>query len=182
VWDYSSENAAVLRGRGCRRVFCLPIGFHPGLERIRHRPEAEKDIDVLFYGAINDRRRAVIGELKRRLRTEWLFGVYGEERDSCIARARMVLNVHFHAAKILEQVRLSYLLNNRCFVVSEEAEQNPFGDGIVVGTFAELPDLCQRFAAQPEARREIAARGYQAFRRRPMVEHLRRVLREMSLL
>jgi hypothetical protein len=108
--------------------------------------------------------------------------VYGEERDSCIARARMVLNVHLHAAKILEQVRLSYLLNNRCFVVSEEAEQNPFGDGIVVGTFAELPDLCQRFAAQPEARREIAARGYQAFRRRPMVEHLRRVLREMSLL
>jgi len=49
AWDYSAENVGFLRGRGFERVGLLPLGYHPGLERIRHRPEAGKDIDVLFY-------------------------------------------------------------------------------------------------------------------------------------
>ena len=152
------------------------------LERIRHRKEADKDIDVLFYGAVNDRRKGVVHELRKRLRTEWLFGIYGEERDAYIARAKIVLNVHFYEAMILEQVRLAYLLNNRCFVVSEEVEANPFGDGVVVGPLGDLPEICEKYAARPEERRERADRGYRAFQQQPMVEHLRAVLAEMSLL
>jgi len=182
VWDYSPENAEFLRRRGFEKTMCLPLGYHPRLERIRHRQEANKDLDVLFYGAVNDRRRGVVHELQKRLRTEWLFGIYGEERDAYIARARIVLNVHFYEAKILEQVRLAYLLNNRCFVVSEAAEHNPFGEGIVWGPIGELPELCERFVARPEERRERADRSYRAFQQQPMVEHLRTVLGEMSLL
>lgn len=182
VWDYSRENAEFLRRRGFEKTLFLPLGYHPRLERIRHRKEADKDIDVLFYGAVNDRRRGVVHELRKRLRTEWLFGIYGKERDAYIARARIVLNVHFYEARILEQVRLAYLLNNRCFVVSEAAEHNPFGEGIVLGPIGELPELCERFVARPEERWERADRGYRAFQQQPMVEHLRAVLGEMSLL
>lgn len=182
VWDYSRENVAFLRQRGFDRALFLPLGYHPRLERIGHRKEAGKDIDVLFYGAVNDRRKRVIREMKKRLRAEWLFGIYGAERDAYIARSKIVLNVHFYQAKILEQVRLAYLLNNRCFVVSEEADRNPFGDGIVLGPIGELPELCERFAARPEERRERAERSYRAFQQQPMVEHLRAVLGEMNLL
>lgn len=182
VWDYSPENAAFLRRRGFNKTMCLPLGYHPRLERIQHRKETDKDIDVLFYGAVNDRRKSVVHELRKRLRTEWLFGIYGEERDAYIARAKIVLNVHFYEAKILEQVRLAYLLNNRCFVVSEEVETNPFGDGLVLGPVGDLPALCEKYAARPEERQERAGRSYRAFQQRPMVEHLRAVLNEMSLL
>jgi hypothetical protein len=182
VWDYSQENVAFLRDRGIRRVQHLPLGYHPRLERIRHRPEAQKDIDVLFYGSMNERRAAVIAELGRRgLRAECLFGVYGDARDACIARARIVLNVHFYQARILEQVRLSYLLNNRCFVISEEAGHNPFGDGVVTGPIEALPDLCAQYARCPQARQEAAARGHESFRQRPMVNYLRPVLGELNL-
>ena len=182
VWDYSRENVAFLRQRGFERALFLPLGYHPRLERIRHRKEADRDIDVLFYGAVNDRRKGVMREMKTRLRAEWLFGVYGEERDAYIARSRIVLNLHFYQAKILEQVRLAYLLNNRCFVVSEEVDRNPFGEGIVLGPLAELPALCERYVACPEERRDLAERAYRAFQQQPMVEHLRGVLGEMNLL
>jgi hypothetical protein len=182
VWDYSPENLDFLRARGISRAMHVPLGYHRRLERIRHRGDASKDIDVLFYGAVNKRRAAVMREIQERLRAEWLFGVYGEERDQYIARSRIVLNLHFYQARILEQVRLTYLLNNRCFVVSEDAEQNPYGDGIVTGPIETLPALCERFAGLPEERQATAERGYQTLRRHPMTDHLRTALHEMDLL
>lgn len=179
VWDYSAQNAAFLRQRGLEKIQLLPLGYHPGLERIEHRPEADKDIDVLFYGSMNQRRTEVLDRLKSMCRTEALFGVYGEARDRFIARARILLNVHFYQAQILEQVRLSYLLNNRCFIVSEQAPQNPFNGGIVCGAVAELPLLCERFLADPEARRRVAEEGYRTFQSRPMTEYLKPVLESL---
>jgi len=182
VWDYSPENVDFLRARGIERVGLLPIGYHRCLEKIRHRDDAEKDIDVLFYGAVNDRRAAVIRQIQSRLRTECLFGVYGADRDAYIARSRIVLNVHFYQAQILEQVRLAYLLNNRCFVISEEAAANPYDGGVVFGPLAELPELCRQYAACPEERRKIAEQGYRTLQQQPMVDHLRRALAELELL
>jgi hypothetical protein len=55
----------------------------------------------------------------RGLRVESAFGCYGEERDALIARARIVLNVHYYESKVFEVVRVSYLLANRKCVLSE---------------------------------------------------------------
>jgi hypothetical protein len=176
VWDYSAENIAFLRARGFDSLALLPLGHHAKLRRIEHRPEADKDVDVLFYGSLNERRAAVLDQLRARRRVQSLFGVYGGERDAWVARSRIVLNLHFYQAQILEQVRLSYLLSNACCVVSEESASNPMAEAVVSGAYGELAELCLDYLADAEARRTQGARALSWIEQRPMAEFLRAVL------
>lgn len=159
----------------------LPLGYHPKLQRIRHRPEREKDADILFYGSMNARRQSVLQRLDRNCRVRSLFGVYGEERDRWIARSRILLNIHFYEVKILEQVRLSYLLNNECFVITEESDPNPFAGGVVCGSYEQLAGLCERYLADPASRNEWAARGLHLLQQRPMTQDLQPLLESLPL-
>jgi hypothetical protein len=180
VWDYSSENIAALRRNGIRRVGELRLGFHPALRKIAQREESAKDVDVLFYGSINERRANVLDALKKRCAVKTLFGVYGDERDGWIARSRIVLNIHHYPSKIMEQVRLSYLLNNECCVISEESERNPFGEGIVSAPYGELAAQCAKYLADRESRGMVAARGLELLERRPMTAELAPLLEEWT--
>ena len=120
VWDYGAENVRRLRARGAGQVRHVPLGYVPQLTRIPVLPPEEQDIDVLFYGAINPRRQAVLeGLIARGLRIEFLSGVYREERDRYVARAKLVLNLHYYPASVFETVRVSYLLANEKAVVAE---------------------------------------------------------------
>ena len=47
------------------------------------------------------------------------FNAYGGKRDALIARAKVVLNIHYYAAQVFEIVRVSYLLANSKAVVTE---------------------------------------------------------------
>jgi len=150
----------------------LPLGHHARMRRIEHRPEADKDVDVLFYGSLNERRAALLDRLRSRCCVQSLFGVYGAERDAWVGRSRIVLNIHFYQAQILEQVRLAYLLGNECFVVSEESTPNPMAEAVASRPYGELPELCLRYLGDAEARREQAARGLHWMEQRPMAELL----------
>ena len=176
IWDYSEDNVALLRAKGFTNVSHLPLGYHPALQRIRQRPEEDKDVDVLFYGARNERRSAVLNQIRERFRLRTLFGVYCEARDHWIARSRVVLNIYFYEMKVAEQVRLSYLMNNGCFVVSEGSDRNDFAEGMVTGSYDGLTGLCEQYLADPEARGMVAARGLELFRQRPMVGFLEPLL------
>lgn len=173
VWDYSDENIAALRNLGITATH-VPIGYAPGLARIERRPE---DIDVLFYGSLNERRRSVLDQLRARgLRVEAAFGLYGRERDALIARSRVVLNMHFYESKVFEIVRVSYLLANGVCVVSETgadpALEAPFAAGIAFEPYERLADRCAALVADPTMRSQIALRGRQLFRRMPMAPGL----------
>jgi hypothetical protein len=173
VWDYSEENIAFLRPKGIEDVRWLPIGFHEALATI---PTQESDVDVLFYGSVNPRRAKVLEDLARDCSVKSLFGVYGDERDAWIARSKIVLNIHYYEAQILEQARLSYLVNNGRFVVSEQSKLNPFGEGIVTAPYERLAETCRVWLERPAQREEIARTGQAVFRTRPMTEYLRSVL------
>ena len=83
----------------------MPIGYAPQLTRIA--PAAE-DVDVLFVGSLNDRRRTVLDALEAKgAKVERVFGVYGPERDGWLARAKICLNLHFYEARVFEVVRVS---------------------------------------------------------------------------
>lgn len=173
VWDYCPENLALLAAAGIRHTRLLPIGFHEKLSVIPHLPA---DVDVLFYGSVNDRRRAVLKALSQRCTLRVLFGVYGDERDRCIARARIVLNLHYYESRIMEQARVSYLLNNGRFVVSEVSQQNPYEGGIVTADYEQLVDCCLNYLRAPAERERIAQAGFAMFQERRMVAYLRAVL------
>jgi spore maturation protein CgeB len=179
VWDYSKENISFLKDMGIRNVKYLPIGYHENLEIIQH--SQEKDIDILFYGLMNDRRANVLDRLKEKTKTEILYGVYGKERDGYIARSKIVLNIHYYPMQIMEQVRLSYLLNNKCFIISEYSSDNPYGDGIITAKYHELIDMCEYYLTEPDERYAIAEKGYCLFKKKDMVANLEKVLeQEMS--
>jgi hypothetical protein len=180
VWDYSKQNIAFLKDIGVRKVRYLPIGYHKNLETIEH--SREKDIDILFYGCLNDRRANILNRLKQIAKTEFLFGVYGKQRDSYIARSKIVLNMHFYPMQIMEEVRVSYLLNNKCFIVSEECGHNPYGEGIVTAKYDELVDVCEYYLTRPDERQAMAERGYRMFKENDMTTNLSKVLRNSTLI
>lgn len=177
VWDYSLDNILFLERRGIHAQH-VPLGGHPSMNRIAHLPDDERDVQALFYGSLNERRGQVLQQIQEHgVQVRTLFGVYGTERDTWIGRSKIVLNLHYYDAQIPEQVRLSYLLNNGCFVISEGPSAYP--GGIVTGDLDQLPALCADFLANPAARREIA---YQGSRKLPhMIDHLLPALAQLEV-
>jgi hypothetical protein len=165
VWDYSERNVARLRTLGVEDIRHVPVGFVPELTRVAAVAE---DIDVLFYGSVNARRQSVLEELVRRgLKVVHLFGKYGIERDAVIARAKVVLSMHFYESKILEIVRVSYLLNNFKAVIAEcgaDTEVDPeLRDAIVGVPYEGLIDACVALVADDAARRRLGQRAFRVF-------------------
>lgn len=174
VWDYSACNVVALNQLGIGNVTEVPIGYVSQLSRIE--PVA-KDIDVLFYGSINERRGAVLDALERAgLKVHAQFGVYGAERDALIARARIVLNLHFYEAKVFEIVRVSWLLANRCFVVCERGAdsdmERAFEAGVAFCEYDKLVDTCRHFLAHPEQASSVADAGFSLMQQRPESAYL----------
>ena len=181
-WDYSQANVEYLAAMGLPRPTYVPIGYVPELTRIT---PASEDIDVLFYGALNGRRYAILRELHDRgLRVKWLPGVYGADRDAWIARSKIVLNLHYFEAKIFAIVRVSYLLANRRAVVSEHSAnrtlESDLESGIAFADYEELVDRCVELVRDDRARRELAERGYQAFAARDQAAILDRALADLE--
>ena len=182
TWDYSQANIEYLAALGLPRPTHVPIGYVPELTRIAPAPE---DIDVLFYGALNGRRYAVLKDLHDRgLRVKWLPGTYGASRDAWIARSKIVLNLHYFEAKIFAVVRVSYLLANRRAVVSEHsadpALERDLEAGVAFADYDGLVDRCVELLGDERARRELAERGYQAFSARSQAAILHRALADLE--
>jgi glycosyltransferase involved in cell wall biosynthesis len=180
VWDYSQSNIERLAGWNVPRLTHVPIGYVPELTRI---VPVTEDIDVLFYGSVDHRRSAVLDGLRARgLYVESLRGVYGASRDAWIARAKVVINMHWDdfTARVFQIVRVSYLLANKRAVVSERGanrdDERDLESGIAYADYDELVDRCVELVGDERARRELAERGYQAFSARSQAEILRRVL------
>ena len=169
IWDYSEANVARLQSRGVRRIQYVPVGYVPQLTRIP--TVAHQDIDVLFYGAINERRKNILeGLIARGLRIEFLSGVYREERDRLIARAKVVLNMHYYDASVFEIVRVSYLLSNEKAVVAECGEtttlEADIRDAVRAVPYDRLIDACVELAADTNKRANLARNGFEIFARR----------------
>uniref|UniRef100_I2Q2L3 Uncharacterized protein n=1 Tax=Desulfovibrio sp. U5L TaxID=596152 RepID=I2Q2L3_9BACT len=106
VWDFAEANTALLDSLGIRTDL-LPVGHHPRMAMLQ---ATNKDIDVLFYGSLNRRRETVLSQLARKsVRLKVLEGVFGADRDAFVARSRLVLNIHYFEAKLLEIVRIAHL-------------------------------------------------------------------------
>lgn len=180
VWDYSAANVDALRARGIENVAYVPVGYAESLARIA--PQTE-DIDVLFYGCMNDRRRQILEQLARRFRVEFLFGVFGEERDRKIARSKIVLNMHFYEGARLEVARCFYLLINGRFVLTEDSGDmaaSGLAGGMAVAAYAGLADRCAFYLAAAHRRARIARRGHDLMKARPQKTLLLGVLERLE--
>jgi SAM-dependent methyltransferase len=175
VLDYSIRNQTALRNRGIGHARVLPIGYAPILTRIDAAPE--QDIDVLFYGSLNDRRRRVLDALAARdVKVQHLFGSYGSERDRAIGRAKIVLNMHFYEVAIFEAVRVSFLLANGVCVVSEGDERDPdvapLTGGLVLAPYEDLVERCVGLLSESAKRESLGRAGLAVITRRRQADLL----------
>ena len=170
VWDYSEKNIAMLQSQGANRVRLFQIGHHPRLARIAR--DVPQDIDVLFYGSFNPRRRAVLGQLRQAgCVVKAVFGVYGAERDALIARSKLVLNLHFYQSKIFEVVRVFYLLSNARAVVAERGPDTTIDPhylpGICAVEYADLAASCLQLLSDDSARQQLETRALDTMSQHP---------------
>ncbi|MGF6987080.1 hypothetical protein QFZ99_006621 [Paraburkholderia atlantica] len=120
IFDYSIDNVAYLQENGLsrRQIYHLPIGYIPN-----YRPELddlEPDYDVLFYGDVNnERRRHFIGEIEKHYRVKIINDLFGPELQEELARAKLVINVHYYAGALLETTRVYECLSLNKLVISE---------------------------------------------------------------
>lgn len=182
VWDYSLNNIKMWNVMRCAcPPVHVPVGYVPELSRIRSAPA--QDIDVLFYGSLNERRSQVVQALRDAgANVHTVFGVYGKQRDELIARSKVVLNVHFYDAKIFEIVRVSYLLANSKAVVTEcslDTEiETGLADSVLSCTYDSLVEGCLSLLRNEQERRKLEARGFQWFCQRKESEILSKALQQ----
>jgi SAM-dependent methyltransferase len=181
LWDYSLRNCEQLRQMGCRHVKHVPLGYVPELTRMEPLAEEAQDIDVLFYGSLNEKRASVLEALREQgLSVVELFGEYGAERDQAIRRAKIVLNIHLYEAQIFEIVRVSYLLANHKFVLSESSPNDPdaesFKNGVAFADYDQIVESCLGFLQNPQERQRFAEEGFKLMTQRPETAFLQEAL------
>lgn len=177
IWDYSASNITHWREHGIAAKH-VELGYVPELTRI---PQRDEDIDVLFYGASNERREGVIRALcQAGKHVVDLSSLFGEQRDLFIAKAKLVLNVHFYETKTFEIARVSYLLANRKTVVTEEssneADYQYLDGGMVSVPYDGLVTACLELLDDPGRRKQVGELGFEKFSQRSEVEILKNAL------
>ena len=170
IWDYNQKNIESWMGMNpANSPIHVPVGYVPELCRIEN--SQHQDIDVLFYGSLNQRRNRVMAALKEAgVKVHTVFGIYGKERDALIARSRIVLNTHFYDSKLFEIVRVSYLLANSKAVVTEcsspEEIEADLRDAVLPVPYETIVAGCQALLQNAEKRRQLEQEGFRLFSQR----------------
>lgn len=122
VWEFAPRHVDFWSHQG---IECSYVPFSPPLAWSPTEEPRDQDIDVLFYGTGNDRRRAIQAQLEAKLPEATKisfflnFDLFGEKRRDIVERSKIILNLHYYDDAALEVHRLNYLLALGKCVVSE---------------------------------------------------------------
>jgi len=145
LWEYSQSNFQRNRELQLNVADYVPLAWEEGaadvvpIEDIL--PDAEQDIDLVFFGNMTQRRASVIDRLlglglRVVLNNGRTWSI--EERDGYLRRAKLVLNFHnWDDSRVVEIGRLSILFRQRKAVVCElypDSEIAPELRNAVAGT------------------------------------------------
>lgn len=192
VWDYSLANIATLKRLGIERAVHCPLGYIESMTRFKNKPAEEQDIDVLFYGSTNPHRLKILDGIKAAgLNLVMLDpnanggrGVYGEERDAWIARAKIVLNMHHYERGVFEIFRVSHLVANHKCVVNEDGgvdeELNKLARLLTLSVkYEDIVDVVARLVKETPQRCEVIANNaFDHFARMSLVDYVKAALEQ----
>ncbi len=177
VWDYDQANVAYLRERDINARYCS-IRYHKSLTRLTQQTPSKAD--VLFYGSKNQRRESIwdsiIDVWGGDLRMEWINHDEWDKRDYWIERSKIVLNMHFYDNAPLEIVRISYLLANSAFVISEGPVWDEMRDCIVFAEPQDFPALVEEWLENDSGRRVMRHRAFERFSQMTQADVLKGLL------
>ena len=187
IWDYSLQNKLWLqKNMNLNNIIHVPICFSHILEKKIIGTQV-KDIDILFFGSLNLKRKKILDKLKEYHSLNIIIknnDCWEQELDILIGRSKIILNIHYYENAILEMHRLSYLLNNQCFIISETVSDKSLlktlESGIIFSNYLNLVDTCIDFLYNKEHhhRQQIAKAGYQIIKKFNYIDYLPSFLSE----
>jgi hypothetical protein len=124
VWDYDESNFKVLK-------LIRPDAQLHLLKPYKDwtiYPPVKKDIDILFYGAMNEHRANILNELKKKYKVVILNCWDSKTIDNYILRSKILLNIHYYYdAACQEQARMIRWIGSPCRIISEKSCKNYLG-------------------------------------------------------
>lgn len=121
ILDYSCDNINALGDRGIpsRQMFYVPL-----IPYKKEGPQPQdRDIDVLFYGAISSsRRKQYIKALSEHMKIRVESDLFGDHLREILRRTKVVVNIHFYENALLETTRILQATHHGARVVSESAQ------------------------------------------------------------
>lgn len=179
IWDYSAQNIAVLQKYNIENVKRFRFGFQKKLARIEKSKNPE--IDLLFYGSVNERRSLILNQLiNSGMKVKILFDVYGIERDRWIGNSKLIINHHYYNSQIFEIVRVFYLMTNSIAVVGEVNESTSIDEeyktGFYNSPYEDLVSNCIKLVQNKEIRETIQSSALKTISSYPQASFLSDIL------
>lgn len=150
VYEYSFLNHQLLSNLNSNYTM-MPImyckSFDQSNVKTTYSNWLNREIDVLFMGQVNNRRRKILDQLvEKNMNCKILENVWGNNRLNIINNSKIVINIHYYDKSILETVRLSLLLSNVALVVSETSSDtkldNDLSQYLILTEYDKLVDKC----------------------------------------
>jgi hypothetical protein len=79
----------------------------------------DKDIDILFYGNVNNYRKIILDNLLKKYNIKILEKSFGIELKEYIMRSKIILNIHYYKEALLEICRIHEAIPYKCKIISE---------------------------------------------------------------
>jgi hypothetical protein len=166
VLDYHASNIEFLQRENgpAQQAFELPLVPSASLASAGDEP---RNVDVLFYGTMSERRGAVLRELEAMgLKVEVVAGAYGNELAPAVRRARLVLHIHYYASSLFPIARVLQPVVHGVPIVCESSVFSDLNDwsasGILFADYEHLAHACADLLDRPEeqARRARSAQDF----------------------
>lgn len=156
VWDYTSN---------------FRLGYSKFYEL---EYEDSKDIDVLFYGCLNERRRLILSQIPNAVVLSSSGDVsqhYFPNLWNYIRRSKITLCINFYENSNTDVVRLIPLLTNRAFFIAEKTIDTVHNSRTeyVVAEYEKIPELCSFYLANPKERIKYIDSGLEYIKNNPFI-------------
>jgi len=144
VLEYSQENLSYLQQLGIpfEKLYYSPIYANSYSFPEAYEKTTNKEYDLVFYGALNDRRKKILSHLSAKYKVLILSELFGEDLYRQLNRAKLLINIHFYENAVLETTRLTEAKAVGIPVISEssisDSIDSEYSDFV---TFAKLGDI-----------------------------------------
>ena len=137
VWEYNEVNLPAYQHLN-ENINIVSTG-------IKLQPKRNKDIELLFYGALSERRaKALKGFTSIRVVQK----ILGQPMRDLLSRTKTIVNIHYYDESPLEIFRINEALSHHCNVISEHSTHgdSKYADVVKFGNIKELNEIAMNHA------------------------------------
>jgi len=153
IFDYTNKNINLINKITKTKTFFTPLYYSKYLENIYPKNKIKKDIDILFFGYENRRRRKLKYKLNRISKKVVFVNLYDyNELLNYINRSKIVIIIHMYEKnKPIDTFRINILLSNKVFIIHESIDNDCFNDHkefnkyIIFSEYNNLPITCKKY-------------------------------------